>query len=168
VLSSSLFLLALVLPLLQPHALSRDNLARLQWRAEHGVSLASVKDDDVVGFYTIRSEERAGTIRIDRVASVRLRGIGPVVGSIKAASGLATDAARPVSVKDVEAHLGDRATQGSVHARPEVGIGPFEAGNATGLIMGMNVDDSAWNACKSRKHRETCHEKKILSKLAHF
>jgi hypothetical protein len=31
----------------------------------------------------------------------------------------------------------------------------------------MNVDDSTWNAGKSRKERETCHEKKILSELAH-
>jgi hypothetical protein len=34
--------------------------------------------------------------------------------------------------------------------------------------VGMNVDDSPWNAGKSRKERETCHEKKILSELAHF
>jgi hypothetical protein len=32
----------------------------------------------------------------------------------------------------------------------------------------MNVDDGPWNAGKSRKERETCREKKILSELAHF
>src|ERR1700691_2531589 len=58
----------LVLLLIQPRPLSRDHLARLQWRAEHGESLASVQDDYVVGFCTVRSEERPGTIRMDLVA----------------------------------------------------------------------------------------------------
>jgi hypothetical protein len=55
-----------------------------------------------------------------------------------------------------------------VHARPAEGILPFEAGNATDLTLGMNLGDGPWNAGKSRKERETCHEKKILSELAHF
>jgi hypothetical protein len=88
---------------LQPHALSRENIARLV--AGQGESLASVKDDDVAGFSTICIEERAGAIPIDRVASVRPGAIGPVVVSINAASGRANGAALPVSVKDVEAHL---------------------------------------------------------------
>src|SRR6202050_2270158 len=152
--------------LLQPCSLSRDNFVRL--KADHGESLDSFKDDNVLDFCTICIEERAGTIWIDRVASVRPRDIGPVVGFGVADSGRASDAARPVSVKEVEAHLGNRATHGFVRARPAPGIGPFESGNATGAIVRMNVDDSPRNASKSRKERETCHEKKILSELAHF
>lgn len=131
--ASNLASAPLVLLLLQPYSLSRDNPVRL--KADQGESLASVKDDDVVGFCTICIEERAGTIRIDRVASVRPRAIGPVVGLNVADSGRASNAALPVSVKDVEAHLGNRATQGFVHARPAPGIGPFEAGNATAAIV---------------------------------
>jgi hypothetical protein len=84
------------------------------------------------------------------------------------ASGRANEAARPVSVKDADANLGDRATHDIVHARPADAIGAFEAGNATAAIVGMNVDDGPWNVGKSRKERETCREKKILSELAHF
>jgi hypothetical protein len=54
------------------------------------------------------------------------------------ASGRANEAARPISVKDVDANLGDRATHDIVHARPAEGIGPFEAGNATGVMAGLN------------------------------
>jgi hypothetical protein len=164
--ASNLVSAPLVLLLLQPYSLSRDNFVRL--KAHHGESLASVKDDHVGEFCATCIGERAGTIRIDRVASVRPRDIGPVVGFRVAGSGRASDAARPVSVKEVEAHLGNRATHVFVHARPAPGIGPFEAGNATALVVGMNVDDSAWNASKSRKERETCHEKKILSEPVHF
>jgi hypothetical protein len=32
----------------------------------------------------------------------------------------------------------------------------------------MNVGDGPWNADKSRKERETCHEKKTFSEVAHF
>jgi hypothetical protein len=32
----------------------------------------------------------------------------------------------------------------------------------------INVDAGPRNADKSRKERETCHEKKILSELVHF
>jgi hypothetical protein len=84
------------------------------------------------------------------------------------ASGRANDAAHPVSVKDVNANLGDRATHAIVRARPAVAIGPFEAGNAAAAILGMNLGHGPWNAGKSHKERETCREKKILSELAHF
>src|SRR5580704_9246006 len=164
--ASNLVSAPLVLLLLQPRPLSRDNLARL--KADHGESLASVKDDDVLDFCTTCIEERPGTIRIDRVASVRPRDIGPVVGFRVADSGRASDAARPVSVKEVEAHLGNRATHVFVHARPAPGIGPFEAGNATALVVGMNVDDSPRNAGKSRKEGETCHEQKYFPNLFIF
>src|SRR5271155_5309046 len=146
----------LVLLLIQPYSLSRDDLVRL--KAHHGESLASVKDDDVAEFCASCIGERAGTIRIDRVASVRPRDIGPVVGLGVADSGRASDAARPFSVKEVEARLGNRATHGSVHARPAPGIGPFKAAKATAAIVGMHVDDCPWNAGESRKERETCHE----------
>jgi hypothetical protein len=137
-------------------------------------SLASVKDDEVVGFCTIRSEERPGTIRIDRVACVHApRRIGPVLDVTVVASGQASKADRPVSVKDLDADRGDRATHDIVHARPVEAIGPFEVGNATDAIVGLNVDAGPWNAGKSRKKRETCRnetcrKKKILSELAHF
>jgi hypothetical protein len=68
----------------------------------------------------------------------------------------------------LDADRGDRATHDIVHARPVEAIGPFEAGNATDAIVGMNVDHGPWNAGKSCKERETCYEKKILSELAHF
>jgi hypothetical protein len=55
-----------------------------------------------------------------------------------------------------------------VHTRPAEGIPPFEAGNATDLILGLDVGDGPWNAGKSLEERETCHEKKILSELSHF
>src|SRR5208282_1174404 len=134
--------------LIQPYSLSRDDLVRL--KAHHGESLAPVKDDDVAEFCATCIGERAGTIRIDRIASVRPRDIGPVVGLGVAGSGRASDAARPVSVKEVEAHLGNRAAHVLVHARPAPGISPLEAGNATALVVGMNVDNSARNASKSR------------------
>ena len=56
----------------------------------------------------------------------------------------------------------------TVHARPEVGIGPFEAGNAADSILGMNLGDGTWNVGKGCKERETSYEKKTLSELAHF
>jgi hypothetical protein len=68
----------------------------------------------------------------------------------------------------LEADRGDRATDDIVHSAPAEGILPFEAGNATSATPGVNLDHGAWNACKSRKDRETCHEKKILSEFAHF
>src|SRR5271169_4434141 len=75
--ASNLVSASLVLLLhLQPHPLFRGNRVRRQ--AEQKESLASVKDDEVIGFCTIRSEDRPGTIGIDRVASAR-RGIGPVL-----------------------------------------------------------------------------------------
>ena len=73
--ASNLVSAPLVLILLDPCQLCRDSRARLQIEQEE--SLASVEDDDVVGFCTIHSEERPGTIRIDRVASMR-PGICPV------------------------------------------------------------------------------------------
>src|SRR5215472_3448642 len=151
----------LVLLLLQPHPLPTDN--RGCQHAHHGESLASVKDDDVLGICTSRIEERPGTIWIDLVASARPLDIGPVYNFTVLASGLANDAARPFTVKEVDANLSDRATQLIVHARKVEGILPFEAGNATAVILGMNVDDGPWNAGKSRKEHETCCEKKILS-----
>jgi hypothetical protein len=54
------------------------------------------------------------------------------------ASGRANEAARPIPVEDLDANLGDRATHDIVHARPAERIGPFEAGNATAAIVGMN------------------------------
>jgi len=157
----------ILLLLLDPRPLLRDNRSRRH--AEQEESLASVKDDEVVGFCTIRSEERPGTIRIDRVAGVHARRrIGPVLDVTVVASGQASKADRPVSVKGLDADRGDRATHDIVHARSEDGIRPFEAGNATAAVVGMNVDDGPWNASKSHKEGETCHEKKILSELAHF
>src|SRR5580693_2245133 len=97
--ASNLVSLPLVL-LLEPYCLSRDNLVRL--KAHQGESLTSVKDDDVAEFCATCIEQRAGTIRIDRVASVRPRDIGPVVGSRVASSGRPSDAALHVSVEDVE------------------------------------------------------------------
>jgi hypothetical protein len=44
----------------------------------------------------------------------------------------------------------------------------LEADNATAPILGMNVGGGTGNAGKSRKERETCREKKILSELVHF
>src|SRR5580700_7730623 len=123
--------------------------------------LASVKDDEVVGFCTIRSEERPGTIRIDRVACVHApRRIGPVLDVTVVASGQASKAYRPVSVKGLDADRGDRATHDIVHARPEDGIRPFEAGYATAAIVGVNVHDGPWNAGKKRKGHESGREKK--------
>jgi hypothetical protein len=126
---------------LQPDPLFRGN--RVRRRAEQEESLASVKDDEVVVFCTIRSEERPGTIGIDRVASAR-RDIGPVLDFTVGASGRANEAARPVSVKDADANLGDRATHDIVHARPAHGIGPFEAGNATAAVVGMKSAPLTW------------------------
>ena len=156
----------LVLLLLQPYPLFRDNRARRH--AEQEESLASVKDDDVVAVCAVRIEERPSTIRIDRVASVRCGKIGPGSDFTVGASGRANEAARPISAVEGDANLGDRATHDIVHACPAEGIGPFEAGNATAAIVGMNVDDGPWDARKSRKDRETCREKKVLSELSHF
>jgi hypothetical protein len=66
------------------------------------------------------------------------RGIGPVSDFTVAASGRANEAARPISVEDVDANFGDRATHDIVHPRPAEGIGPFEAGIATPVIVVMN------------------------------
>src|SRR5271168_2057317 len=62
--ASDLVSAPLVLLLLQPYPLSRNNLVRL--KADHRESLACVKDDDVLDFCTLCIEERAGAIRIDR------------------------------------------------------------------------------------------------------
>src|SRR5579872_7312671 len=158
--ASNLVSAPLVLVLLDPRPLFRDNRARRH--AEQEVSLASVKDDEVLRFV----KKRPGTVRIDRVAP-RLEMIGPVFNFTVAASGRANQVDRPFSVLDVDANLGDRATHDIVHARPAEGILPFEAGNATNLILGMNVGNGPWNARKTRKEQETCREKKILSELAH-
>src|SRR6266849_3203422 len=158
--ASNLVSAPLVLLLLQPYPLFRGNRARRH--AEQEESLASVKDNEVVAVCAVRIEERPGTIRIDRVASVR-REIGPGSDFTVGASGRANEAARPISAVEGDANLGDGATDDIVHSRPAESIGPFEAGNATPAIVGMNVDDGPWNAGKSRKERETCREKKILS-----
>jgi hypothetical protein len=84
------------------------------------------------------------------------------------ASGQASKAERPVSVIGLDADRGDRATHDIVHARPEEGIPPVEAGNATSATPGVNLSHGAWNVCKRRKDRETCHKKKVLSELSHF
>src|SRR5579864_4722130 len=150
---------------LQPLPLFRGN--RFRGHAEQEESFASVKDDEVVAMCAVCIEERPSTIRIDRVASVR-REIGPVSDVTVGASGRANEAARPISAVEGDANLGDGAAHDIVHARPAEGIGPFEAGNATAAIVGTNVDDGSWNMRKSRKDRETCREKKVLSELAHF
>jgi hypothetical protein len=54
---------------LEPLPLFRGN--RFQRHAEQEESSASVQDNEVVGLCTVCIEERPGTIRIDRVASVR-------------------------------------------------------------------------------------------------
>src|SRR5208283_738561 len=156
----------LVLLLLQPYPFFHDNRARRL--AEQEESLASVKDDDVVAVCAVRIEERPGTIRMNRVASVRCGFISPRSDYTVGASCVANEAARPISAVEGDAHLGDGATHHIVHARPAEGILPFEAGNATAGILGMDVDAGPWNAGNSRKERETCHEKKILSETAHF
>jgi hypothetical protein len=158
-------LVLLLLLHLQPLPLFRGN--RFRGHAEQEESFASVKDDEVVAMCAVCIEERPGTIRIDRVASVR-REIGPVSDVTVGASGRANEAAPPISAVEGDANLGDGAAHDIVHARPAEGIGPFEAGNATAAIMGMNVDDGSWNMRKSRKDRETRREKKVLSELAHF
>ena len=80
--TSNLVSAPLVLLLLDPRPLLRDNRSRRH--AEQEESLASVKDDEVVGFCTIRSEERPGTIRIDRVACVHApRRIGPFFDPVR-------------------------------------------------------------------------------------
>src|SRR4029077_20180936 len=114
---------------LEPRPLFRGN--RIWRHAEQEKSLASVKDNDVVGFCTVRIEERPGTIRIDRVASGRPE-IGPVQDFTVGTWLGANWATRPISVEDVNSNLGDRAAHHIVHARPAEGIGPFEAGNAAG------------------------------------
>ena len=121
---------------LDPLPLFRSN--RVRRHAEQEESVASVKDDEVVGLCTVRIEKRPRTIWIDRVTSDR-REISPVTDITVAASGRANGAARPISVEDVDANLGDRATYDVVHARPAKGIGAFEAGKAT--AAGMNVGD---------------------------
>ena len=156
----------LVLLLLQPYPLFHgDRVRRL---AEHEESLASVNHDDVVAECAVRIEERPGTIRSDRVGSVRCGEISPGTDFPVGASGVSNVAARPISTVGGDAYLGDGATDVIVHSGPAVGILPFEAGNATSATPGVNLDHGAWNACKSRKDRETCHEKKILSEFAHF
>jgi hypothetical protein len=94
--------------------------------------------------------------------------IGPVFDYTVDARGSANGAALPISVEEGDAKLGDSTTHGIVYARVEEGIGPFETGNATASIVGMNFADGTRDAGKSRKEHETCHEKKILSELAHF
>ena len=84
---------------LQTSTLFRGN--RSGRHAEQEESLASIKNDEVIDFCTIRSEDRLRTIRIDGVAPAR-RGIGPVLDFTVVASGRANEAARPVSVKDVD------------------------------------------------------------------
>ena len=64
--------------------------------------------------------------------------ICPVFDYTVAAPAGANEKDPPISVKDVDANLSDRATHDIVHARPAEGIGSFEAGNATGAIVGMN------------------------------
>ncbi len=173
--ASKLVSAPLVLLLLQPYPLFHDSRARRL--AEHEESLASVDYDHVVAVCAVRIEERPRTIWIDRVGSVRSGLIGPGSDFTGGASGVANGAARPIAAVEGDAHLGDGATIAKacaigtahqiVHTHPAEGILPFEAGNATDLILGMNVDDGAWNACKSRKERETCREKKVLSELVH-
>jgi len=166
----------LVVLLLQPYPLFHDGCARRL--AEHEKSLASVNYDDVVAVCAVRIEERPRTIWIDRVGSVRCGLIGPGSDFTGGASGVANEAARPISAVEGDAHFGDGATMAKalaigtareiVHTRPAEGILPFEAGNATDLILGLDVGDGPWNAGKSCKERETCHEKKVLSELSHF
>src|ERR1700693_295234 len=139
----------LVLLLLQPYPLFHDNRARRL--AEQEESLASVNYDDVVAVCAVRIEERPSTIRVDRVGSVRCGLIGPGSDFTVGASGIANEAARPISAVEGDAHLGDGATHDIVHARPAEGILPFEAGNATAGIVGLDVDDGVGNAGKSRR-----------------
>ena len=151
----------ILLLLLDPRPLFRDNRARRL--AEQEESLASVKDDEVVGFCTIRSEERPGTIRIDRVACVHARRrIGPVLDVTVVASGQARKAERPVSVIDLDADRGDRATHDIVHARPVEAIGPFEAGNATAAIMPITLrgmdPSSVIQCCDHECDAEQCYQ----------
>ena len=134
---------------LDPLALLRGNRSRRH--AEQEESLATVKDDEVVAFCTVRIEERPGTIRIDRIASVR-REIGPVSDFTVCASRRANEAARPISAVKGDANLGDGAAHDIVHARPAEGVGPFEAGNATAAILGMNFGQGPWNARRWPDH----------------
>jgi hypothetical protein len=80
---------ALVLHL-EPLPLFRGN--RIRRHADYEESLASVDDDDVVGFCTVCIEEGPGTIRMNCVASAR-RGIGPVADITVGASGRANETA---------------------------------------------------------------------------
>ena len=108
------FAIKLLLPL-DPRPLFCDRRSRCH--AEQEVSLASVKDDEVVQIV----KKRPGTVRIDRVGSVRrrmaVRLICPVQDFTVGASRRANEADRPISVKDVDADLGDRA-HAIVLARP--------------------------------------------------
>ena len=172
--ASNLVSAPLVLLLLQPYPLFHDGRAR--GLTEQEEPFASVDYDDVVAVCAVRIEERPRTIWIDGVGSVRCGLIPPGSDYTAGASGVANAAARPISAVEGNAHLGDGATIAKagaigtaheiVHARPAEGIFPFEAGNATAGSVGMNVDAGPGNAGKSRKERETCHEKKILSELA--
>ncbi len=132
-----------LVPHLEPLPLRRDNLSRL--RADQEVSLASVKDHEVVDFCTARIEHRPGTIRIDRVASSR-RFIGPVLDFTVPASGYANAAARPISVEGVESNIGVGAAHDIADSRPPEGIGTLQAGNAAAAILGMNFGHGPWNA----------------------
>src|SRR5450755_2120797 len=133
----------LVLLLLQPYPLFHGN--RVRRLAEHVESLASVNHDDVVAECTVRIEERPGTIPIDRVGSVRCGEIGPGRDIPIGASGVANEAARPISAVGGEAYLGNGATDDIVHSGPAVGILPFEAGNAASATLGVNLGHGAWN-----------------------
>jgi len=139
---------------LDPRHLCRDNRVRPQTEQEE--SLASLEDDDVVGFTTVWIEERPGTIRIDRVASVRSGLIGPVPDCTVDARGSANGAALPISVEEGDAKLGDRARHGIVYARVEEGIGPFETGNATAALRrGMDLS-SVIQRCDHDCDAEQC------------
>ena len=152
--ASNLVSAPLVFLLLQPYPLFHHRRARRL--AEHEESLASIHYDDVVAVCAVRIEERSRTIRIDRVGSVRCGLIGPGSDFTGGASGVANEAARPISAVEGDAHLGDGATFAKalaigtarkiVHAHPAEGILPFEAGNATDLTLGMNLGDGSWNA----------------------
>jgi hypothetical protein len=72
---------------------------------------------------------------LDRIASVRCGFIGPGSDYTVGASGVANEAARPISAVEGDAHLGDGVAHDIVHARPAEGILPFEAGNATAALL---------------------------------
>ena len=102
----------LVLLLFQPYPLFRGN--RVQQHTEQEESLASVKDNEVVGACAVRIEERPRTIRIDRVESVRCGEIGPGSDSTVTASGVANGA--PESIRQALIYL-DRSVHASACAQ---------------------------------------------------